>query len=668
MGVEGSGAEPADAGGTEAQVWVLRALAALYGVLAVVQFAAMTGVRRTVLPAAALGSCLLLAGAARVAGRRLRRKGPLPPWVEAYGLVAVANSLLRLVITGELHQSSTLMLTVVAVGAAVTRAAMVAATTALAVAGWTVAVLTVPALRTSELGLHAAQLAVAAVLGAVLHAALARRQRALQAARDELAVVAQQFRRVFDDSPVGIGVADAQGHLVAVNAAFSRLVGRPPAELLGASDLGYTHPDDRPVHALTEKIINTADDGVGHVEKRYVRPDGEIRRAWLTLAHIDAAAGSSGRWTLAHVQDVTARHEAEQALRDSERNLAAVAAVARRIRTGEDARSALVSALRAIACAGTVALVEPSADGAALVVTAAAGAHLTGTRIPTTATSVTARVFAGGRGVFITDPATDPRVAPDLLALTDARSMMWQPVVAQGRTTAVLAVTWDEPVESAQDRRARAVELLADETALALDHERLLERLDQLAHTDPLTQLPNRRAWDARLSMLAAAARARGGPLTVAIADLDRFKDYNDRHGHRAGDELLRRSAASFATALRPGDLLARWGGEEFALALPHCPAGPAAQVLQRVRKATPEGRTCSIGFAVWDGAETMEELTARADAALYEAKHDGRDRIRLALAPGRASGSPQGSPRVVPDTSGAFLRGRVDLVEPMRE
>lgn len=486
------------------------------------------------------------------------------------------------------------------------------------------------------------QLTVTTVLAVLLHAVRARRERRLHAGRDELAVSERRFRSIYVASPVGIGLVDEDGCFVAANAALCQLMGRPESELLGSTSVPFTHPDDQHVRAAEQ--LSAAADGVARVEKRYLRPDGEVRWAWITVTRTDSPGGRP--WTLAHVQDVTERRAAEQALRDSEGDLAAVAQVARRIRNGEDARTGIVEAVRALALAGSVALIEPEttgnrdrlADGpttagAHLVVTAAAGADLVGTRIPLALTSATAQVFRTGQRLFRADPHLDPLVSPALLDLTGARSVLLQPVVAAGVTTAVIATLWNERVTAVSDRRASAVALLADETAIALEHERLLARLEHLAGTDPLTGLANRRSWNEALPGLLAAARRDGRPLTMAIADLDHFKAYNDVHGHLAGDALLTGAAAAYGACLRDSDLLARWGGEEFAIALPDCPAQHARSVLDRLRRSTPQGQTCSIGFAVWDTVESPAELLGRADAALYAAKATGRDRVTRSTA-----------------------------------
>ena len=155
--------------------------------------------------------------------------------------------------------------------------------------------------------------------------------------------------------------------------------------------------------------------------------------------------------------------------------------------------------------------------------------------------------------------------------------------------------------------------------------------LERLASTDTLTGLPNRRVWEDTLPRELARSVRTGSPVAIAILDLDHFKYYNDTHGHQGGDLLLKEIAALWPSELRDSDLLARHGGEEFALLLPDCGTADLEPVVEKVRRAMPAGVTSSAGAAVWDGVEEAEELIRRADDALYAAKRGGRDRTVIA-------------------------------------
>jgi diguanylate cyclase (GGDEF)-like protein len=159
-------------------------------------------------------------------------------------------------------------------------------------------------------------------------------------------------------------------------------------------------------------------------------------------------------------------------------------------------------------------------------------------------------------------------------------------------------------------------------------------QLAALAHNDALTGIPNRRAWDLDLAREMARARRSSVPLHLALLDVDHFKRFNDTHGHQAGDLLLKSAAAAWKAQLREGDMLARYGGEEFTALLVGCSQAEAVAVLERVRAATPLGETVSVGVAQWDGRQTPEQLIGLADEALYQAKHQGRNRVVAAPAP----------------------------------
>jgi diguanylate cyclase len=174
-------------------------------------------------------------------------------------------------------------------------------------------------------------------------------------------------------------------------------------------------------------------------------------------------------------------------------------------------------------------------------------------------------------------------------------------------------------------RRRRRDHLGGEDIAVLLEQIAALTQevgeLARQARTDPLTGLANRRGWNEQLGRELAQARRSGRPVSVALLDIDDFKGFNDSYGHQAGDRLLMAAAAAWQSQLREGDVLCRWGGDEFAALLPDCSEDAAQEIIARVTSTTPGLQSCGAGVAAWDGAETSDELVWRADSELLQRK-----------------------------------------------
>lgn len=241
-----------------------------------------------------------------------------------------------------------------------------------------------------------------------------------------------------------------------------------------------------------------------------------------------------------------------------------------------------------------------------------------------------------GEPALIDDVSRDPRYK----ALPDSqnriRSLACMPIAYRDERIGVLTIT--SPREGAFSQED--VELLRFiATTMALDIDNA--RLRRVAVTDPLTEAYNREFLHQYLPQAIASARARGEPLAVAMVDVDHFKDVNDSFGHAVGDHVLADVAQRLRAAIRAGDLLVRYGGEEFLALLPGAGTERALEIAERMRARLEDDPIeverhmiavrVSVGVAELKSGDDEEDIVRRADEALYAAKRQGRNRVEVA-------------------------------------
>jgi two-component system, cell cycle response regulator len=235
--------------------------------------------------------------------------------------------------------------------------------------------------------------------------------------------------------------------------------------------------------------------------------------------------------------------------------------------------------------------------------------------------------------------ALDPKADPHLASLLPgARYVAVVPLIADGNPLGALVVENHGRVRSVMERRLLSMlGQVASHGALALRNAWLLEDVQKMAETDPLTGLANRRTFDKVLERELSRARRGGGHLSLVMIDLDHFKAFNDAHGHQAGDEVLRRVGRALLRSARLYDTVARYGGEEFAVILPATTWEDSTSAATRLqvavsRVSSPSPVTASAGVATFPtGASGAATLIKAADEALYRSKRSGRNRVTRA-------------------------------------
>lgn len=238
-------------------------------------------------------------------------------------------------------------------------------------------------------------------------------------------------------------------------------------------------------------------------------------------------------------------------------------------------------------------------------------------------------------------PTTNPKPAVIL-----APSVAWSEEVV-GRSEAWLRVERLAAVDLGEDLTLAISAYEISSLNMHLEHERKAlaeanQRLEQLAHFDPLTKVWNRYRIEEAINAELVAAKRYAAAFALLLFDVDNFKQINDAHGHSVGDDVLVALARLVESSLRGCDHLGRWGGEEFIVLATHSDVDAATGLAERLRSLVEELRiegveqtvTVSIGVAVWQPGDSCKTLISRADDAMYRAKHGGRNRVEMALEP----------------------------------
>jgi diguanylate cyclase (GGDEF)-like protein/PAS domain S-box-containing protein len=474
---------------------------------------------------------------------------------------------------------------------------------------------------------------------------IARDITAQKVMREQLRASEERFRATIDHAPIGIALIAADGRTLRVNRALCEMLGYEESALLATTRTAITHPDDIGLEkALTRRML-AGEIPSYDLETRYVRADGSTLFAQVSVSLARDAEGAPMH-LVSQIQDISRRKEDETRLLMQAREQEALTEVATLVASEAQIRAVFAVAAERVAGlldadVGTV--VRLDTDGTGRVVGAWSADQLPTPRLGV-ALAIDGRTATGtalGKRLIVGDAiASGPQ--------TDGEHGLSAPIEVNGRLWGSVSVGWEgepDPDPHAAARLARFAHLVS----LAVTGAEAREQLLRLASTDPLTGLFNRRAFFDRLEHDIARARRHGRPLSLAVFDLDHFKSVNDSYGHPIGDRVLGEFAARLMTERRDGDVIARVGGEEFALIMADTDGAGAELCAERDRRAIAEEPfpgvgelTTSIGICALDSADDAKQLFRQADRALYWAKASGRNAaIRYTPEKAASMGSP---------------------------
>lgn len=479
-----------------------------------------------------------------------------------------------------------------------------------------------------------------------------------------------RFTGAFQHASIGMALVSLDGTWLQVNQALCTLMGYSEAELLGTTFQSVTHPDDLDSGiTYLQKMLHNEISSF-QAEKRYIHKAGHTIWGLLNVSLVRDIA-CQPQYFVSQIQDITQRHQYEgevQRLLDQ-------------LHETLDERNALLQqsneALRRMEALYTMAETlnhtqEMEAIFAAVVENAARvlPAHRTVLITIDVENKQVTRQFEGGaralfvpqltfaelwdglsgvvlregQGVLSLKGTVDAResVTVQQRRITDgAGSILVVPIQSQGTMLGTLTAINDPEGIDFTPGDMTLLATLANQAATAIERTILLHNLRELATIDSLTQLPNRRSWFEQSQHLVVVAERSKGPLSVIILDADHFKQMNDTYGHEAGDRVLQAISQVLQQTVRKGDVVGRYGGEEFVILLPDTDTSDAYGIAERVRSNIAAQSvlidqqevsiTMSLGVATRAGSQIdFTALLAEADRALYEAKHAGRNCVRV--------------------------------------
>ncbi len=459
----------------------------------------------------------------------------------------------------------------------------------------------------------------------------------------------------YNEAPCGFLTTTPDGTIVNVNATFLEWTGYPHDEIVGTRRFAeLLTPGGRLYHETHFAPLLRMHGVVKGIALDVVCFDGRLLPVFV---HSVLKTGSDGRPRFIHMtlSDATARREYERELLHARRvaeesdrrvrmlhRLVAETAGGDRIAVAETLARVLSEVWNALGAA--IWLLDTNQSALSLTSVTGVPLALDEALLPIDSPLPAAAAFRFGDPVTVASPEQAGREFPLLSAqMVESRleALIAVPIVAGQMTLGAYTVYFarNRPFDADEVELHRT---LGCQAGQAIERATLYEELRRVASHDALTGLSNRALFDDRLEQALARSERTWAPLAVLVIDLDGFKLVNDRLGHRAGDRVLVEAAHHLRDAVRPGDSVARIGGDEFAVLCEDVDADQTAHIVRRIQEAmsspTPiddeTSVTGSIGAVVYqpDPAQavpTPTELLHDADTAMYQAKADGKNRSR---------------------------------------